>query len=131
VLLQIPIGWIADRISRRAMLLVCILATLAGALLLPLAIDQNLWRDVLVFVLGGATFAIYTLGLGLLGDGFPRAQLAAANVALVMVYEMGAAGGPTLAGTAMDLVGPEGLVAVVALSTLALLAAFFRLREKP
>ena len=130
VLLQIPIGWIADHVSRRAMLLVCILATLTGALLLPFAVSVGFWLDILVFFLGGSTFAIYTLGLGLLGDGFPRAQLAAANVALVMVYEMGAAGGPTLAGTAMDLVGPEGLVAVVALASLALLAAFFRLRPR-
>src|SRR5262249_7118772 len=31
VVLQIPIGWIADHVSRRGMLLACVLATIAGA----------------------------------------------------------------------------------------------------
>ena len=73
----------------------------------------------------GLRHAVYTLALGLLGDSFPPAQLAAANVALVMVYQVGSVIGPTLSGTAIDLTGPEGLVAVVAVSAAALLIAFF------
>ncbi len=124
VLLQIPIGWLADRFGRSKLLLVVILTTLAGALLLPFAVASTWTLYPLLFVWGGTTFAIYTLGLGLLGDGFPRAQLAAANVALVMVYEIGSAIGPTLSGSAIDLFGVEGLVGVVALSATALLGAF-------
>ena len=67
------------------------------------------------------------LALGLLGDGAPPAQLAAANVVLVMVYQIGSTAGPTLSGTAMDLIGPEGLVVVVALAAAGLLVAFFRI----
>jgi MFS family permease len=128
VLLQIPIGWLADRTSRRTALLGSILVTLLGALLLPLAIGAGWWWLCPLLVLwGGTTFAIYTLGLGLLGDCVAPAQLAAANVALVMAYQIGSVAGPTLAGTAIDLIGPEGLVAVVALAAAALLAAFFRI----
>jgi MFS family permease len=130
VLLQIPIGWLADLTSRRSALLGSILVTLLGALLLPLAIGAGWWWLCPLLVLwGGTTFAIYTLGLDLLGDGFPPAQLAAANVALVMVYQIGSVAGPTLSGTAIDVVGPEGLVAVVALAAAALLAAFFGIRR--
>jgi MFS family permease len=125
VLLQIPIGWLADRFGRPNLLLLVILTTLAGAVLLPFAVASTWTLYPLLFVWGGTTFAIYTLGLGLLGDGFPRAQLAAANVALVMVYEIGSAIGPTLSGSAIDLFGVEGLVGVVALSAAALLGAFF------
>ena len=127
VLLQIPIGWVADHMSRRAMLLVVILVTLLGALLLPLAIGAGWWLYPLLVLWGGTTFAVYTLALGLLGDSFPPAQLAAANVALVMVYQVGSVIGPTLSGTAIDLTGPEGLVAVVAVSATALLIAFFKI----
>jgi MFS family permease len=127
VLLQVPIGWVADHMSRRAMLLVVILVTLLGALLLPLAIGAGWWLYPLLVLWGGTTFAVYTLALGLLGDSFPPPQLAAANVALVMVYQVGSVIGPTLSGTAIDLTGPEGLVAVVAVSATALLIAFFKI----
>lgn len=130
VVLQIPIGWLADHVSRRATLLLCILVTILGALLLRVAVGHGSWLHVLVFFLGGSTFATYTLGLGLLGDGFPRAQLAAANVAFVMAYQVGSAGGPILAGMAMDIIGPEGLAGVVVASALVLLAAFFGMAPK-
>ena len=106
---------------------VVILVTLLGALLLPLAIGAGWWLYPLLVLWGGTTFAVYTLALGLLGDSFPPAQLAAANVALVMVYQVGSVIGPTLSGTAIDLTGPEGLVAVVAVSATALLIAFFKI----
>jgi hypothetical protein len=67
----------------------------------------------------------------LLGNNFPRNQLAAANVVFIMVYEIGSAGGPTLAGTAIDLLGPEGLVAVVAIAATVLAVAFIQLRPVP
>lgn len=131
VLLQIPIGWLADHTGRRRALLGVILVTLLGALLLPVAVGAGFWWLCPLLVLwGGTTFAIYTLSLGLLGDGFPPAQLAAANVALVMAYQIGSVAGPTLAGTAIDLIGPEGLVAVVALAAAALLAAFLRIARR-
>ena len=44
-----------------------------------------------------------------------------------MVYQIGSTLGPTLAGTAMDLIGPEGLVVVVALAAAGLLAAYFKI----
>ncbi len=129
VLLQMPIGWLADHSSRPATLLAVILVSLLGALLLPLAIGSAAWLYPLLFVWGGTTFAIYTLGLGLLGDGFPAAELAAANVALVMVYETGSVVGPTLSGVAIDAAGPEGLVAVMGAAAALLLAAFVAIRR--
>jgi MFS family permease len=130
VLLQIPIGWIADRTSRHTVLIACVLFSLAGALLLPFAIAAPALLYTLMFFWGGALFAIYTVGLGLLGDGFSRAQLAAANVVFVMVYQIGGASGPTLAGTAIDLIGSEGLVVVVAAAATMLALAFFKFRPR-
>jgi MFS family permease len=130
VLLQIPIGWIADHTRRPAVLIVCILSSLAGALFLPYAIATPVLLYSLMFLWGGALFAIYTVGLGLLGDGFPRAQLAAANVVFVMVYQIGGASGPTLAGTAIDVIGSEGLVVVVAIAATVLTLAFVKFRPR-
>jgi len=131
VLLQIPIGWLADHTNRLTVLFACIVFSLAGALLLPLAINHTAPLYWLAFFWGGSVFALYTIGLGLLGSNFPRKQLAAANVVFIMVYEIGSAGGPTLAGTAIDVLGPEGLIAVVAIAATALAVAFIRLRPVP
>jgi len=131
VLLQIPIGWLADHTNRLTVLFACIVFSLAGALLLPLAINHTAPLYWLAFFWGGSVFALYTIGLGLLGSNFPRKQLAAANVVFIMVYEIGSAGGPTLAGTAIDVFGPEGLIAVVAIAATALAVAFIQLRPVP
>ena len=131
VLLQIPIGWIADHTNRLTVLFACVLFSLAGALALPFAIAVPMLLYALVFFWGGSMFAIYTIGLGLLGDSFPRGQLAAANVVFVMFYEIGSFGGPTLAGAAIDAIGPEGLVIVNAVAATALAVAFIRLRPVP
>jgi MFS family permease len=130
VLLQLPIGWLADHTSRRGVLLACVLASLAGALALPFSMTMPVLLYSVVFLWGGALFAIYTVGLGLMGAGFPRNQLAAANVVFVMVYQIGGAAGPTLAGTAIDLLGPEGLIVVVAIAATVLTLAFFRFRQE-
>jgi MFS family permease len=129
VVLQFPVGWFADRTSRRTALILCDALLLAGAVAMPLAIGTPLAYG-LVFIWGGASFALYTLGLGLLGDGFPRAQLAAANMALIMAYEVGGAGGPALGGAAMELMGPQGLVLVIAVSAVALLPLLLWIRPR-
>jgi predicted MFS family arabinose efflux permease len=84
-----------------------------------------LW--VMLFLWGGTTFGIYTIGLSLLAERFPREGLAGANTAFVMAYEVGGLTGPIVAGRAMDSLGPNGLVGVVAVVCAAfLLAAILR-----
>lgn len=138
LLLQLPLGWIADRTGRRPMLLVCVAAGLAGAVLLPLlapggtlANEALLW--VLLFVWGGTTFGVYTIGISLLADRFSRELLAGANTAFIMAYECGTLSGPVIAGAAMDAMGADGLVVAVAASCAAFLAfsAVRRLRSGP
>jgi hypothetical protein len=45
---------------------------------------------------------MYTLGLALLGERFRPGQLAAANAAFVMMYEVGSITGPVASGAALD-----------------------------
>jgi sugar phosphate permease len=67
-----------------------------------------------LFVWGGTSFGLYTLSLALLGERSHLAELAAANTAFVMVYEVGSISGPILVGAAMDLAGRNALAAVTA-----------------
>ena len=58
---------------------------------------------------GGMSFAIYPVGLALLGQRFNGGDIARANTAFSMLYILGGLVGRPLAGAAMDAVGDPGL----------------------
>ena len=119
---QIPIGWLADKIDRRLILMACAAMGVAGPVALPFAIGSPLLLWPLLFVWGGTVVGLYTVGLTLLGQRFRAADLAGANVAFVTIYEIGSVAGPAAAGAAMDAWQPHGLVLVPALACAAFLA---------
>jgi MFS family permease len=114
LVLQLPLGWLADHSSRRGILLASAGVVAAGAMIYPLVLGQGSWLWLLMFLWGGVSWGIYTLALGLMGEKFPAADLAAANAAFVMMYEVGSVGGPILSGAAMDVWPLYGLPIVVA-----------------
>jgi len=108
VLLTYPIGWIADRIPRRNVLL----GTSAGALVCMAAIaflaqSPTLW--VVVFLSGGIATGTYTLGLAILGQRFDAGTLVSANAAFIACYGVGTILGPPTVGALMDRLGPNAL----------------------
>ncbi|MBS0549269.1 MAG: MFS transporter [Proteobacteria bacterium] len=108
IALQWPIGWLADHLDRRAVLAGCALASAALTAALPL-IDATGPAVLGVLLLwGGVSFAIYSVGLALLGQRFRGGDIARANAALTSVYTAGGMIGPPIAGTALDLVGRPG-----------------------
>ncbi|ESR23594.1 MFS transporter [Lutibaculum baratangense] len=114
MLFQIPIGLAADRLNRTLALAVCALAGLIGALLLPFVVG-SLWLVLpLVFIWGGLTGGLYTIGLTHLAARFSGADLAAANSLFVMLYSFGMLVGPISAGAAMDVWDPHGFAWVMA-----------------
>ena len=109
VVLQVPIGVLADRLGRRLMLGVCALLSSAGPLLLApwLATPSLLWP--LLFVWGGTLYAFYSQGVALLGGAFPQTELPTANTVFVMVYCLGGIIGPSVGGFCMDTWPRHGL----------------------
>jgi MFS family permease len=120
LVLQLPLGWLADHSSRRGILLLSAVVVVAGAALYPLLLAAGFWLWAMMFLWGGVSWGIYTLGLGLMGERFPAAELAAANAAFVMMYEVGSFFGPVVAGGAMVLLPLYGLPIVVAIAAGAL-----------
>lgn len=107
VFFQIPIGWIADRTSKRGTIIVCFIVAAAGLAVLPLAIGSWLvWP--LLLVMGAAGFGIYTAGLSELGDRFGGADLIAGTAAFSTIWGLGALTGAVMSGIAMDAFGPHG-----------------------
>ncbi len=110
IALQVPLGWLSDTVPRRAALLVCGAAGLAGAVLVPAAAAWPAALFCVLFVWGGAAGGIYPVALGMAGDRFRGGDLVATNAAMVTAYGMGSLAGPTLGGAAMDAWNPQGLL---------------------
>jgi MFS family permease len=113
VVLQVPIGLLADRYGRRRLLAACALLSALGPLLLQpfIATPALLWP--LLFLWGGTLYAFYSQGVALLGAQFGAAELAAANTAFVMVYCLGGVIGPSAGGFALDRWPSHGLPALL------------------
>lgn len=125
VILQWPIGWMADHADRRAVLAGCTLASAILVGLLPTVPAQSLTIVGVIMLWGGISFAIYPVGLALLGQRFNGGDIARANTAFSMLYIVGGLVGRPLAGAAMDAVGDPGLGWTLAFFYLA--AALFAL----
>ncbi len=108
ILLQYPIGWIADRMPRRRVMIACAVATVTGGLVLPLSLHSWLMWPLLA-VWGAAAAGIYTVALAELADRFSGSLLLAGSAAFAAVWGLGGMLGPPAAGAAMDAVGPGGL----------------------
>jgi len=109
VALQWPIGWLADHADRRAVLAGCTLASALLVLVLSQVPAQSLWVLLVIGLWGGLSFAIYPVGLALLGLRFGDGDMARANTAFSMLYIAGGLVGRPLAGAAMDAFGDPGL----------------------
>jgi MFS family permease len=103
VILQLPIGLLADRFGRRFMLAICAATSCIGPLLLQRCLGVPLLLWPLLFVWGGTLYAFYSQGVALLGEEFAVESLPSANTLFVMVYCLGAVIGPSTGGIAMDL----------------------------
>lgn len=133
IVLQYPIGRLADRLPRRRLLAGCAaLATLLSlTLTVPAVVGHAglLWPVLLVH--GGMSGGIYVLALALMGERFKGASLAGANAAFILTYELGAMAGPPTAGLSLWGFGPAGLPLVFALALLALVPAALMATKPP
>lgn len=120
VVFQIPIGILSDHFDRRRMLAVIGATSMALALLIVPLIGQPPLLAMALFLLGGVSGALYTVGLAHLGSRFAGNDLAAANAAFVLLYSVGLIAGPPLVGASLDVMGHVGL----ALSLAGMLALY-------
>jgi MFS family permease len=109
VVLQVPIGLLADRYGRKALLGICAVTSGIGPLLLQPCLGAPLLLWPLLFVWGGTLYAFYSQGVALLGEAFAVENLPSANTLFVMVYCLGGVIGPSAGGIAMDLWPSQGL----------------------
>lgn len=131
ILLQVPLGLMAERHGGRAMVLFCAVMTVACAGLLPLLIETPaIWP--LLLVMGGVAYGTYTMSSVELGERFSGRTLVAGNAAFALSWGAGGIVGAPVSGSAMEALGPIGLPATIAALTTAMLlfVSFRTLRRR-
>jgi MFS family permease len=118
VLLQLPIGWLGDRMDRLRLAIILGAVAVGGALLWPLVLNHAWIAYPMLFLWGGVFVGVYTLMMAVVGSRFAGAELVGIYAAMGLVWGLGALVGPTLAGLAMDL-SAHGLPIFAALACLA------------
>ena len=123
IFLPYPMGWIADRVDRRRLLVAT--AGISVGLMSSMycwGATPALW--VIVFLAGGVFNTVYTLGLAAVGQRFDASTLVSAGAAFMTAYSVGTVTGQPIIGALMDHYGPASMpVALAAASALVMLAA--------
>jgi MFS family permease len=105
-MLQYPIGWTSDRVSRRTVMWWVALSASALAVALALAPAGSWFAIALMFLLGGTVFPLYSLTIAFTADWLPASQLTAASASLVRVNGTGAVFGPLIVAPLMSIGSP-------------------------
>lgn len=103
IVLQLPIGWLGDRMDRQRLVLVLAVVAALGALVWPFVLHDPLLAYATLFVWGGAFVGIYTIMLTLVGSRFKGTDLVGIYAVMGLAWGVGALLGPTMAGFAMGM----------------------------
>ena len=97
VILQFPIGIVSDRVPRRGVIFVVALAAMLVSVALVVVDPATALALVLMAVLGGTMFPLYSLGIAYTNDWLPQDKILGAASGLVFINGLGAVCGPLLA----------------------------------
>jgi MFS family permease len=121
--MQIPIGWLADKLGRERVHALAGVATVVLLPLLPLAVSTPWLRWPLLFVLGASSGAIYTLAIVACGERFQGAALVWASAIISAAWSAASFAGPIVTGTLMEHAGRDAMLWVLFACALMFLGA--------
>ena len=114
MIFQLPLGWLADRVERTGLHLVCGVVAMSIGIGLPWLLQATWLLWPMLVLLGAVAGGIYTLALVLIGQRFKGQDLVTANASVGLLWGVGSLVGPLVSGAAMD-VAPHGLPMALAL----------------
>ncbi|EIK97177.1 major facilitator transporter [Pseudomonas sp. M47T1] len=100
--LQLPLGWLADRVPRSTLHLACGLCVLTIGASLAWLISGSTLLWPMLFLLGAAAGGTYTLAIVLIGERFRGQDLVTANAGAGLLFGLGSVLGPVVSGGLMQ-----------------------------
>lgn len=124
--LQLPIGWLADRVARTILYRVCGVILLGSSLSIPVLLHTPfIWPALVLF--GASAGGLYTLSLILVGQRFRDDALVRANAHIALLWGAGCLFGPLSTGAASRWLSSHSLPLLMAgMAAVFLLLAFRR-----
>ncbi len=111
--LQLPIGALADHMSRRALFTGCAVTLLVSSLAIPLLLHTPvIWPLWVLF--GASAGGLFTLSLVLIGERYRDDELVRANAHVAQLWGIGCLLGPLLAGAGSQWVSGHALLLLMA-----------------
>jgi MFS family permease len=133
LVLQLPIGWISDRMDRRKLIMICSVLMGGGAVVGGF-LGGGFFLALLLaaFLIGGMSNPLYSLLIAYTNDFLSHEDMAAAAGGLVFINGLGAVAGPVITGWLMGLVGPWGYFAFIGFLAFAMaIYALYRMTQCP
>ena len=123
--LQLPLGVLADHMSRRLLFAGCGLVLLVASLAIPpLLHGAAIWPVLILF--GASAGGLFTLALILIGERFRDDQLVRANAHVAQLWGIGCLLGPLLTGAASQWLSGHALPLLMALGAAAFIVLVWR-----
>jgi MFS family permease len=108
-----PTGRLADRWSRRGVVIITLILAITCALLLAIEVTKwTAWPIALLLRTGG--FGLYGVAMTVMGDKLKGAELITGSSLLTLMWGIGGIAGPPIAGTAIDYFGINALPFLIA-----------------
>lgn len=111
--LQLPIGWLADRISRQLLFRCCGLVLLVSSLAIPALLHTALIWPLLV-AFGASAGGLFTLSLILIGERYRDDELVRANAHVAQLWGIGCLIGPLTTGAVSQWISGHALPLLMA-----------------
>lgn len=125
VILQLPIGYLADRFERRKVMLNIVLFSMVCTLITPYILDFDLFivSLVLISLSSGIVSSLYPLGIAETFDRLQQNEMGSAIGAMIIIYASGGIIGPYTVGLVMQHIGVDYFF--TSLAIMQLVFAFF------
>lgn len=132
-LAQLPIGWLADKYDRRAVLIWLSVAGIASCTITIFAAGAG---PTAVFIaaaaFGFATLPVYSVATAHAHDFAESIERVELSAALMFLYAVGAIASPYLASVVIDAFGPSAMFLTIALAHVLLIGfGIARMRARP
>ncbi|KQB97796.1 MFS transporter [Loktanella sp. 1ANDIMAR09] len=108
LILQYPIGWLSDRMDRRALIVWISLIGAAGSMIAFLVPGYYVLIVISGAIVGGMSNPLYALLIAYANDYLEKEDMAAASGGLLFINGVGAIAGPLTVGFIMDRIGDNG-----------------------
>ncbi|MEM9098266.1 MAG: MFS transporter [Pseudomonadota bacterium] len=131
ILVQYPIGWLADKFERRTVLIFISVAAI-GCCMWTVQAEGDPWLLYLTAALFGATsYPIYSVSSALANDRAAPGEALELNASLVFFFSVGAVVSPFVSARLLDTYGPPALFYFIAGAHLFLIIfAFWRMTRR-